>query len=187
MTEAAFRKMSEQEYLRLLEGGDVRYEFIDGFVYAQAGATNAHNQLALNLALLLQPEARKRGCRTYQNDMRLRLESSSGQLTHYYPDLMVSCEPATRIAGTLHLTAPCLIVEILSRSTGRADKNEKWKDYQTLESLEVYLMVDSLSCNAALYRRTADGWAYEIVEKHFTLPCPEMELSLAEIYDGVPL
>lgn len=190
MTEPAFRKMAEADYLHFLEESEVKYEFVDGFIYAQAGASNAHNLIASNVGYLLYPAAKKQGCRLYQSDMRLRISNQvTGQLVHYFPDLMVSCEQATQNPKTLHLTEPCLIVEILSRSTFREDRSSKWLNYQTLGSLQTYLMIDSLSRSAAAYQRTSKGWQYRELSQDvgLSLECPKVNLTLADLYDGTSL
>lgn len=46
-------------------------------------------------------------------------------------------------------------------------------------------MVDSQSRSAALYRRMGDEWAYETVDEAVKLPCPDVEIELADIYNGV--
>ena len=190
MTEPVFRKLTEDEYLRLLEETEVKYEFVDGFIYAQAGASNSHNLIASNLAYSLYAAAKKKGCRLYQSDMRLRLNNpKTGQLIHYFPDLMVSCESAIHDPQTLNLVAPCLIVEILSRSTFREDQSGKWLAYQTLDSLQTYLMIDSRSRAVAAYQRSEDGWTYRELgqEDSLTLTCPPVTLTLADLYDGTSL
>lgn len=189
MTEPAFRKLTEDEYLRLLEESDVRYEYIDGFVYAQAGASNAHNIIAGNLQFALYTAARRKGCRVYQSDMRLQVLLPNGQNKYYFPDLMVSCEPSTYNPETIVLAAPCLLVEILSKSTFREDKSDKWQIYQTLESLQTYLMIDSLSRSAALYQRTDNGWDYQEIGESIPiqLPCLDLTLTLADLYEGTGL
>lgn len=186
MTEPAFRKITEEEYLRLLLESEVKYEYVDGFVYAQASATNIHNLISGNIYALLHTVAKLAGCRTYQNDMRLRLQPQQGyKSVHYFPDVMVSCEALANDA--MSLTRPCLIVEVLSPSTRTTDKSYKAERYRKIPSLQVYLMVDSQSRSAALYRRMGDEWAYEIVDEVAVLPCPEIQLTLTDIYDGITL
>lgn len=186
MTEPAFRKLTEAEYLKLLSESDIRYEYVGGFVYAQAGATNNHNKIALNIALNLHPAAKRAGCQTYQNDMRVRiLPPLIPEKTEYFPDIMVSCQKVD--GDAMYLTEPCLLVEILSKSTQLMDRNQKWRDYQAIPSLQAYLLVDSLSRSAAIYRRLENGWQFSEVEESVTLPCPEVTLSLNDIYDGVTL
>ncbi|RJF71872.1 Uma2 family endonuclease [Deinococcus cavernae] len=186
MTDPAFRnrKMTEEEYLRFLAESEVRYEYVDGFVYAQAGATNAHNLIARNIYALLRPATKSKGCNTYQNDMRLRLVSPHvSKPLHYFPDVMVTCEALSNDA--MSVTQPCLIVEVLSQSTRSTDKSYKAERYRELPNLQAYLMVDSLSRSAALYRRMGDEGAYEIVGETVELLCPEVTLTMRDIYDGV--
>ena len=185
MTAPAFRKLTEDEYLRLLEESDVRYEYVDGFVYAQAGAASAHNQIGMNLAVLLSPAARKAGCLAYQSDMRLQLINAAR--TYYFPDFLVTCEPAT--PKTMFVTQPCLVVEILSPSTARIDRHQKWMDYQQLASLQTYLMIDGQARAVSVYQRTEQGWEYRELgeDDSLTLDCPPVTLTLADIYDGTSL
>ncbi|WP_420594588.1 Uma2 family endonuclease [Deinococcus sp.] len=186
MSDPAFRKMTEEEYFRLEESSPLRHEYVDGFVYAQAGATNNHNLITGNIYVGLFAAARQAGCRVYQSDMRLRVTSPASQrITMYFPDVMVTCEA---LAGeALNALAPCLLVEVLSKSTEREDKNAKWLDYQTLPSLQAYLLVGGRSRAAAMYRRTPGGWVYEVLEDRVPLPCVDVSLSLDDIYAGVSL
>lgn len=48
-------------------------------------------------------------------------------------------------------------------------------------------MVDSQSRSAALYRRMGEEWSYEIVDEVVELFCPEVTLTMTEIYEGVTL
>ncbi|MDJ0687936.1 MAG: Uma2 family endonuclease [Xenococcaceae cyanobacterium MO_188.B32] len=57
----------------------------------------------------------------------------------YYPDLVVTCNPQDR--KRYFLTSPCLVIEILSPSTQTTDRREKRINYQTLESLQEYVLV----------------------------------------------
>lgn len=185
MTEPAFRKLTEDEYLRLLEESDVRYEYVDGFVYAQAGAASAHNQIAMNLAVLLSPVARKAGCLAYQSDMRLQVSLNTRK--YYFPDFLVTCETVT--PDTMAVSQPCLLVEILSPSTARTDRHEKWTDYQQIVSLQTYLLLDGQHRAASVYQRTSEGWQYSELGEgdSLQLVCPAVTLTLADLYDGTNL
>lgn len=61
--------------------------------------------------------------------------------------------------------------------------------YQTLNSLQVYLVVSQNKPHVTLYYREEDGswWvsAYENLDQIISLPCPSIQLALADIYDGV--
>lgn len=90
----------------------------------------------MNLVLALGPLARKRGCRLYASDMRLKVDAA----TVYYPDLMVVCEEDP---GEYYKEKPCLVIEVLSDSTEATDRREKLRKYLDLPTLQAYLLLDS--------------------------------------------
>ncbi|MBU0655091.1 MAG: Uma2 family endonuclease, partial [Gammaproteobacteria bacterium] len=105
-----------------------------------------------------------------------------------YPDVMVSCSPDD--ADEYYLEKPCLIVEVTSKSTEWKDRHEKAVVYQSIQSLQAYLVVSQEKPHVTLYYRESDdgGWwvvAHEEMDQIMMLTCPEMSLSLADIYEGV--
>ncbi|WP_199698474.1 Uma2 family endonuclease [Deinococcus cavernae] len=73
MTDPAFKLISVEEYLRSERDHPVRHEYVDGFVYAQAGASRAHNVITSNIHVALHGPARKAGCQVFQSDMKVRV------------------------------------------------------------------------------------------------------------------
>ena len=57
----------------------------------------------------------------------------------YYPDLLVTCDPNDN--EKYFKTNPNLIVEVLSDSTQTTDRREKRINYQTIDSLQEYVLV----------------------------------------------
>ncbi|WP_168733582.1 Uma2 family endonuclease [Deinococcus sp. Arct2-2] len=132
MSDPALRTLTEEEYLRTEEDSPVRREYVDGFVYAQAGATNAHNLITSNIHVALYRPARNAGCHVYQSDMKVHVQRIDSK-RFYYPDLVISCEKLSNKATALE--EPCLIVEILSAGTRQVDMTYKVKDHLSLPSL----------------------------------------------------
>lgn len=195
MTEPALRKISEAEYLRTEEDSAYKREFVDGFVYtlhgedmpaAQAGALSKHGLITLNIAALLHRAARQKGCKAYASDMRVRVGEGHGP-RYYYPDLIVTCEDVDDNASFLR--SPCFITEVLSKSTRNIDRREKLSDYRALPSLQGYLLVDTALRSARLYTREGEGWREDYAEGdgEFLIPCVNVRLTLADIYDGTSL
>jgi Uma2 family endonuclease len=81
--------LTPEEYLHLEEQSPVKHEYIDGQIYAMAGASDPHVTIALNLATLLRSHVRGSGCRVYISDMKAQIESLN---RFYYPDVLVSCD-----------------------------------------------------------------------------------------------
>ena len=81
--------ITPEEYLELEENSPIKYEYIDGYIYAMAGALETHVTIALNLATLLRNHVRGSGFRVYISDMKARIESLN---RFFYPDIMVTCD-----------------------------------------------------------------------------------------------
>lgn len=179
MTDPARRMYTEEEYLNWESEERVRLEYVDGFIYAQAGASIAHNKISTNILLAIGPVAQRKGCESYTADLKIRVPGQSSN-RYYLPDLVVVCN--SNLEEHDVETTPCLIVEILSVSTRKTDLMHKSGDYQSLPSLQGYLIVDSEQQEVSLHRRTEQGWQIEMVEDSVDLPCLGVSLSVEEIY-----
>lgn len=174
----------EQEYLEGEKQSDVKHEYIDGYIYAMAGASKRHNKITLNIAMSLSAASRKTPCDVYTSDMKVR---AVGKKSYFYPDVVVSCDEDD--ADDYYLEKPCLIVEVLSKSTEKRDRSEKLLSYMNIPTLKAYLLVEQEKPEAELFYRKADGdWWVESVEgldAVIKLPCPNMDLSLADVYQAI--
>lgn len=174
--------MSIDEYLDFEESASTRHEYVGGELYAQAGASRRHNLIAMNVAGLLWSASRGTSCQVFQSDMRVRV----GDQAVYYPDVMVVCDAGD--TGEGYATSPCLIVEVLSPSTASTDRREKLLEYRRLPSLKAYLIVFQDEARAIRHWRDDEGawWHAEVAgEGRIPLPCPELTLTLSDIYQGV--
>ena len=187
MSDPAFRKVTEEAYLRSEETSTVKSEYVDGFVYplhGQAGASRIHNRISSNVQRVLLNATNGGPCWSYGSDMKIKLKGPKST-RYYYPDIVVVCDEDS--SETHAETRPCLIVEILSQSTRQVDMTYKLSDYLSLPSLQGYLLVDSEQQAAELYRRLPGGWTTELVQDEVTLPCLDIPLNLSAIYAGVSL
>jgi Uma2 family endonuclease len=170
--------VTEAEYLAVEQISQERAEYVDGYVRAMSGGTSNHNELAQRVNVSLWNVTRATSCRVRTHDMKLRIETAFG-VRHYYPDVMVSCEP---LDDQRWETAPCLIVEVLSPSTARFDAVEKLVAYCGIESLKAYAMVDGEGERVVVHRRAGTGWTVENYLRGdvLTLECPVLALDVAE-------
>ncbi len=178
--------LSEQDYLAGEKHSEIRYEYIDGQVYAMAGASKRHGEITVNISTALRIAARGSQCKVYSSDMKVR---TAAHKTYYYPDVVVGCEDDE--ASDYYLEKPCLIVEVLSDSTEKRDRREKLLAYINIPTLKAYLLVAQDQYEVEMfYREPTGNWWVETfsgLESTLTLPCPETSLSLAEIYEGIVL
>lgn len=179
--------LSVQDYLALEQNSDIKHEYIDGEIYAMAGSSTRHNQIAGNLFTLLRAGLRGSPCQVFFADVKLYLKELNMEL-FYYPDLMVCCDPGD--SDPYYRTRPCLIVEVLSESTARIDQQEKLQAYTRLSSLQAYLLLEQDQMSATLRWREAGEWRRaEWSDPHaeLSLPCGGLTVRLAEIYEGTRL
>ncbi len=142
-----------EEYLTAEELSPVKHEYIDGQVYAMAGASDAHVTISLNLASALRNYLRGSGCRVYMSDMKAHIETAN---TFYYPDVMVTCDARDKALPN-HKKYPCLIVEVLSESTEAFDRGDKFINYQQLPTLQEYVLINQKRQRLECFRRNAEG------------------------------
>lgn len=176
------KRISEQEYLEFEERSETRHEFVDGTMLAMAGESQLHNDIAGAIYAALLPVARAKRCRIAIGTMRVRVPS--GRIR--YPDVFVACPPG----GDAYVEeTPCFIVEVISASTEKTDRGAKLEEYTNINSLERYLIVEQVKKQVSLYRRTKQGWLFEVISEPgvMDVPCLETTLSFDTIYAGLEL
>ena len=171
---------SVDDYLQGEQQAKLRHEFVDGNVFAMAGASARHNRICIRAVMALEPMALAKACQSFMADMKLRVGNSV-----YYPDIMVICDSSD--TDPMMKSAPCLIIEVLSESTERADRIEKLQAYQTISTLRNYLLVAQDVRRVESYRRNGLTWRYEsfVDQGEIELDCPAGVITLAQMYDGV--
>ena len=179
-------KMSIEEYLAWEIDQDIRYEYINGEVFAITGGTIPHNDIALNLYRPLYSHLRARGCRVNVSDVKVQVTPKS---PYFYPDLIVSCHPDDLNARKF-IQNPKLIVEVLSPGTSGRDRGEKFRYYLTIPSLQEYILIDSEKVSVERYCR-GEGrmWLYYpyTTGDMITLSSIAFEFPIEMLYDSVGL
>ena len=178
--------IQEDEYLAQELTANERHEYVDGKIYLMAGSSKRHNRIALNIASYFNQLTRDSNCQVYASDMKVRIKERS---SYYYPDVVVSCDNADN--NDYFLDYPCLIIEVTSDSTLRKDFLEKALAYQSIPSLQTYLIVAQDKYQVDILRRNAKGsWDLsQMMElgQSIELPCPVSILRLQEIYQDIKL
>jgi Uma2 family endonuclease len=177
--------LSPEEYLALERKAEFKSEYMDGVVYAMAGATTRHNLIVANLIITLGGQLKGRPCRVYPSDLKVRTPNSK---RFFYPDVSVVCGPDEFADDAQDIILnPTLIVEVASESTAAFDRGKKFLSYQQINSLQEYLLVSQDEMLVEGFARQGnDTWLYTKVtglEGSLTLPSIECELVLRDVYD----
>ena len=154
MGNAAIRPaMSAQDFLNWDETQTIRHEFVDGEVFAMAGAEDWHVTVTLNIAMALRQHLAGTSCRTLMLDTKLQVARAN---SYFYPDVLVTCDAADH-ASRLIKSNPKLVVEVLSPSTAAYDRGDKFAHYRLIDALQEYVVVDIDSRRTDIHRKGADG------------------------------
>ncbi|PYS56385.1 MAG: hypothetical protein DMF76_25070 [Acidobacteria bacterium] len=162
--------VSSEAYLRFERDSETRHEFLDGVVYAMAGETPDHSRICFNLITITGSQIRDKPCQGFSPNMKVR--AGLGGL-YAYPDLMIVCGEAKfhDQHGDVLLN-PLVMFEVLSPSTERYDRGEKFRlehhHRQTdgkwsateISGLDGVLVLPSIDCRiplAEVYRHTKVG------------------------------
>ena len=176
---------SWETYQELEKSSDIRYEYHDGSIVNMAGASNPHNEIAGSCYAHLRFAAKKKGCKAFAMEVKLFRHRSEQYL---YPDVMATCQ-SFDLKSKDGIRSPFLIIEVLSKSTQAADRGFKLREYFKLPSLQHYILIEQSICDIQHYRRRADqSWEvllYEELKQSIAIPELDLQLSLADIYDGI--
>lgn len=180
--------LSYDDYLALERDTDRRYEWLDGQVYAMAGGTPAHSNLAMMIGAELVRLALPCGCRVYSSDGKIRV-SKTGLAT--YPDVSVVCGPTERDVHDKNAIAnPSILVEVLSDATEGYDRGEKFDHYRQLSSLRDYVLVSQHWERIEVFSRDEQNrWVLVIAGPGESLPLSAIKGSIEvdRVYAGVEL
>jgi len=179
--------ISPDEYLEGERSAEVRHEYVDGHVYAMAGASDDHNRIAGNIFAELRERLRGHRCEPFINDMKVKIPPAFAEV-YYYPDVLVACDPTDN--ARYFRERPTVIIEVLSPETERTDRREKAIAYRQIPTVEAYVLVEQERMAATILRRTEPGWQSEVIEKRgsiLKLPGLGVEIPLERIYERTPL
>ena len=178
--------LTPEQYLEIERQAEHKSEYYRGEMFAMAGVQRAHNSIVVNVIGELHRQLRSGPCELYPSDMRVKV-SDSGLYT--YPDSIIVGNPKFVDDNFEVLLNPVVLIEVLSPSTERYDRVFKSKLYQTIESLEYYLLIASEYMQVDLYSRQPDrGWLQFTTSQPdgvVNLPSVGCCLKLADLYERV--
>lgn len=174
--------MTPQEYLEWEERQEIKYEYVNGEVFAATENNIPHNRIAVNLATAFKNHFRGTGCKVLMADAKVCVSEGS----FHYPDVVVTCDERDRQAIKF-IQYPCLIVEVLSPGTEAYDRGGKFNHYRRIETLREYVLIDAQKVSVECFRLNDRGiWElhpYEEGDVHLTSVNFRFPMSL--VYEDV--
>lgn len=173
----ALPRMSPETYLAYERDQQIRHELVDGYLYAMTGASDRHEEIALNLAAALRAHLRGTHCRVYKGDLKIRIADD-----FYYPDVFVRCSEER--GDPYFKTDPVLIAEVLSPGTQRYDRGDKKLAYFSLPTLREYLLIDQERMRVDVWRNALElAERLEAAGDVLKLASMDFNITLKDLYE----
>ena len=179
MTEEAFEQLISVE-------SPYRYELIDGIVYDMTGSTPEHSAISSNVEGLLREQLGIRGpCRIHR-DQYVAIPGKPSVV----PGVVLTCDLADwdkdKRLKPFMIQSPLIVIEVLSPSTERYDRTERFSRYMCCPTLEVYILVSQDEQFVEVYRRST-GWKQERFSAGQTIKLEQLDLEMPveSLYEGV--
>lgn len=173
--------LSVEEYLAGERDSEIKHEYVDGQVFAMAGASLRHNLICTNVSALFWNQLQNKSCYPVTADMLVKTNDRQFR----YPDLQVVCDDDPSNDEYVR-ESPILIVEVLSRSTRRRDKTEKRAEYLALPSLQEYVLIEQDVAEVEVQRRSNDWRSeYFYLGQDIHFESVDVTLSAEAIYQRV--
>ena len=175
------QQMSIEEFLDFAESSEERYEYIDGEPYKMTGGKLNHFAISANIAILLGNKIADIDCYVLGGGMLVRV----GDASLVAPDVsVVRGEPETE-SDTRILLNPIVVVEVTSPSSIDHDRVLKRDFYESVASIQAYLIIDQHRMLAELYTRSETGWRLQTFSRsddEIPLEALACSLPLRDIY-----
>ena len=176
-----------EQYLAFEREAEGRHEYLDGRIYAMTGGSTNHARLIGNVHAELRAQLRGRPCDAFYTQLRARDNTLD----------LVTCPLVSAVCGEPEFASerdgillnPTVLVEVLSPSTERYDRGEKFRHYRRIPSLREYVLVSQEWMHVERFARDdADPARWVLAEAsgpagEIELPSIGCTLRLRDVYE----
>ena len=149
------RLLTQDEYLTTERAALEKSEFYNGERIPMAGASINHNRVKDNIGGVIGYYLTDKECQSFSSTMRVHFPGTS---LYAYPDIVIVCGEPELLPGEFdNLTNPNAIIEILSDGTEDYDRGRKFHRYRAIPALTEYILLDSQTVSAEIWRRNEQG------------------------------
>lgn len=180
--------ISPEEYLIREDKAQEKSEFIDGYVVSMAGTSVPLERISRNLVSELHFSLKNKSSEVFSSEVKVAIGHKKA---FYYPDAMVVCGDLSYARGRNDMIDnPILIIEIISPESEIRDRGEKFLSYQTLPSLQEYVLISQNQVNVEIFSKDEKGWRYNRysdLDGKIAFQSVGVEVALRDLYDRVEM
>jgi Uma2 family endonuclease len=183
------KRLTIAEFDAWVESADesLTYELHDGVVYGFSTGSVTHGRLCNRIGIWLNKHVEPPPCEVFLGSLSVRRHPE--RASSVIPDAMVTCEQPP--SGQIYVTSPKLVVEVISPTSVVNDLVRKPRVYNAVPSIEEYLVVESRSPWARVFRRSdegelsAAGEGVSVADGVLELQTVGLSFTLADLYRGI--
>jgi len=173
--------ITEEEYLIGEEASQIKHEFYEGDIYAMSGASKNHERISGNFFRKVGNFLDGSSCEPFASDVKVKVGND-----FFYPDAMVVCDDQTD--HDYYTETPTLIVEVLSKSTRRYDETIKRRTYQSIPTLQEYILIEQDFVDVEVCRKNEDWQSkHYLLGDEFTLGSIGLTIKVEDLYQRVKI
>ena len=171
------------------KASDDRHEWVDGVVYAMSRGSPEHGRLTNRVVGKILTPLLEGGCESFSSDTPIFIEAAQH---HTYANASLVCGPL--VTRTVHdkngqsigeaIVNPTLIVEVLSDSTERYDRDGKFEAYKKIPSFEEYVLVSQAERRIEVRSRQGQIWTTQVGSTGETVSIHGRDVAVDSIYAG---
>ena len=147
-------------------------------------ATFSHNVIISAVLVSLERQIGETDCMLLGSGMLVK----AGPASLVAPDASVVCgEPETEAASRILLN-PIVVVEVISPTSVNHDRVVKRGYYESVASIQAYVIIDQHRVLAELYTRSESSWrrdVFDSLDDELPLKALACQLPLREIYQNI--
>ena len=178
-------KISLVEYFEMEYKSPTRHEYHNGIVVEMAYASDDHELIVANLMRILGNCCVGTDCVVYPSNRMLYVPACNKV---FYPDASLYCgkrETYQYSNNTTALLNPSVLIEVLSPSTERDDKDKKWRCYKKISTLKQYVLISQDEIYIKILNRTENDMEWLQIDKdsqNDTITIGNCEVKLSDLY-----
>lgn len=178
-----------EDYIRFEENSETKNEYEKGYIYSMSGGTLDHALIINNINSEVRNKINQKNieCTPFGTEARLHIDEAE---SFVYPDGMVVCGDIENSENDKNsVTNPVLIIEVLSESTERYDRGDKFHKYATLKSFKEYILISQEKYLIdQFFRKSENLWEMQTItgeESIIKIKSLNIEIKLSDIYQKV--
>lgn len=143
-------KVTYEEFLKITEESENRYEYIDGEIYILASPFYAHQKAVREILFEFTTWFRDKKCEPLNSPFDVTLFRENKNVNVVQPDILIICDKENINEKGKYNGTPTLVVEVLSESTRSKDHIKKLDLYMST-GVEEYWIVNTKSKEIYIY------------------------------------